>query len=244
MHFTIDRHGYRSSTFSAFLPYKLVNERKQHLHICTSTIVLKVETQNGADGAVQAEGMVVQSNGHSLSRLIRARRKVIVSAGPIGSPQLLMLSGIGPEAHLKEHNTPVMKNFPASGRICRITPVQYRVPLYDSLVKLELRPWIIIKEIILYLFFGMGLLLALVLELCIFVQSRRFDAEFCTLTSSNDDEDASLPISLPDIEVMPIAYSDITASKIEGRWRPGVLRCRFASKLYGYCQTRVKRSSR
>ncbi|KAI0915463.1 hypothetical protein AcV5_003677 [Taiwanofungus camphoratus] len=155
-----------------------------------------------------------------------------------------MLSGIGPEAHLKEHNTPVMKNFPASGRICRITPVQYRVPLYDSLVKLELRPWIIIKEIILYLFFGMGLLLALVLELCIFVQSRRFDAEFCTLTSSNDDEDASLPISFPDIEVMPIAYSDITASKIEGRWRPGVLRCRFASKLYGYCQTRVKRSSR
>ena len=33
---------------------------------------------------------------------IRCRKEIILSAGAIGSPQILMMSGVGPEAHLKE----------------------------------------------------------------------------------------------------------------------------------------------
>ena len=36
-------------------------------------------------------------------RKIRARREVIVAASAINSPKLLMLSGIGPAAHLRDH---------------------------------------------------------------------------------------------------------------------------------------------
>ncbi|MCI2008782.1 MAG: GMC oxidoreductase, partial [Acetobacter peroxydans] len=39
---------------------------------------------------------------------VRARREVILSGGPINSPQLLKLSGIGPAQELREHGIPVL----------------------------------------------------------------------------------------------------------------------------------------
>jgi choline dehydrogenase len=45
----------------------------------------------------------------------RARGEVIVSGGVYGSPQLLLLSGIGPPSHLKEMGIPVVRDLPAVG---------------------------------------------------------------------------------------------------------------------------------
>jgi choline dehydrogenase len=41
--------------------------------------------------------------------------EVVLAAGTVGSPQLLMLSGIGPEAHLREVGIPVVLNLPGVG---------------------------------------------------------------------------------------------------------------------------------
>ena len=46
-------------------------------------------------------GVVFSRNG-STSQTVKARKEVIVSAGVIGSAQLLMLSGIGPSQHLTD----------------------------------------------------------------------------------------------------------------------------------------------
>jgi choline dehydrogenase-like flavoprotein len=47
---------------------------------------------------------------------VRARREVVLSSGAFGSPQLLMLSGIGPGAHLQKMGIPVVQDAPGVGQ--------------------------------------------------------------------------------------------------------------------------------
>jgi choline dehydrogenase-like flavoprotein len=49
-------------------------------------------------------------------RQLRASREVLLCAGALLSPQLLMLSGIGPAAHLQAHGVPVLHDLPGVGR--------------------------------------------------------------------------------------------------------------------------------
>ena len=52
----------------------------------------------------------------ALKHLVRARREVIVAGGAFNSPQLLMLSGIGPRAHLQEHGIVSKLDLPGVGK--------------------------------------------------------------------------------------------------------------------------------
>ncbi|GAB1581351.1 choline dehydrogenase [Phyllobacterium phragmitis] len=62
----------------------------------------------------RATGVEIQTG--KKIHVIKARREVIVSASSINSPKLLMLSGIGPAAHLKEHGIEVIADRPGVGR--------------------------------------------------------------------------------------------------------------------------------
>ena len=53
---------------------------------------------------------------HGVLRRVRAEREVLLAAGAIGSPQLLMLSGIGPAAALRALDIPVRVDSPEVGR--------------------------------------------------------------------------------------------------------------------------------
>ncbi len=58
----------------------------------------------------------VQINRGGTSEVITANAEVIISASAINSPKLLMLSGIGPAAHLAEHGIPVIADRPGVGQ--------------------------------------------------------------------------------------------------------------------------------
>lgn len=84
------------------------NGGRAHLHVLTGTQVLRILFEGR-----RAVGVVVVRDGRE--QVLRARREVIVSAGAFGSPQLLMASGIGPAAHLREHGIALVHDLPGVG---------------------------------------------------------------------------------------------------------------------------------
>jgi choline dehydrogenase len=62
----------------------------------------------------RASGVRWRQNG--ALRSAKCRGEVILSAGAIGSPQLLMLSGVGPAAHLAQHGIPLLLDKPGVGQ--------------------------------------------------------------------------------------------------------------------------------
>jgi len=62
----------------------------------------------------RASGVRWRQNG--VTRSAKCRGEVILAAGAIGSPQLLMLSGVGPAAHLAEHGISVLLDKPGVGQ--------------------------------------------------------------------------------------------------------------------------------
>ena len=62
----------------------------------------------------RAVGVEVERRGRT--EVIRARREVVLSASAINSPKLLMLSGVGPGAHLREHGIEVVADRSGVGR--------------------------------------------------------------------------------------------------------------------------------
>ncbi|MDO5614196.1 MAG: choline dehydrogenase [Paracoccus sp. (in: a-proteobacteria)] len=63
--------------------------------------------------ADRAIGVEIDRNGRLMT--IRARHEVILSASSINTPKLLMLSGIGPADHLREHGIHIMADRPGVG---------------------------------------------------------------------------------------------------------------------------------
>lgn len=70
----------------------------------------------------RATGVEVESGGE---RFTVEGEQIILSTGAIGSPQILMLSGIGPAEHLKEIGIPVVKDAPGVGQNLRDHPVVF-----------------------------------------------------------------------------------------------------------------------
>jgi choline dehydrogenase len=84
----------------------------KNLTIATGAHATRVLIEDGR--AVGVEYRTPGSMGAGLTTA-RATREVVVSGGVYGSPQLLMLSGLGPAAHLKQHGIAVIKDMPGVG---------------------------------------------------------------------------------------------------------------------------------
>jgi choline dehydrogenase len=71
----------------------------------------------------RATGVSLARNG--TTEQVLARREVILSGGTYNSPQLLMLSGIGPAEHLRQHGIDVVLDLPGVGRNLSEHPMVY-----------------------------------------------------------------------------------------------------------------------
>ncbi|KAI0763482.1 hypothetical protein BD413DRAFT_643062 [Trametes elegans] len=148
----------RHSPFHAFLPAKVVQERRGRLSICTNALVTRVELATGDAKGVQATGVRFQATDFRKAGKTynaRARREVVLCSGALGSPQILFLSGIGPKAHLEEKGIPVVRDLPGVGEHLQdhiVAPLTFEVPMADSPHELEASPLKVVKELTAHLF--------------------------------------------------------------------------------------------
>jgi choline dehydrogenase len=101
----IVRNGIRSSTARAFLrPIRSRSNLKVETHALAQRILFDGRRATGVEFRQGADTVIA-----------RARREVIVSTGAIKTPQLLLLSGVGPADQLAAHGIPVVLDRPGVG---------------------------------------------------------------------------------------------------------------------------------
>jgi choline dehydrogenase-like flavoprotein len=98
----------RSSASVAYL--KPIASRK-NLTIRTGVMVTRIVVEKG-----KATGVEIVAKPGAQPEILPASREIIVSSGAIGSPKLLMLSGIGPADHLKSVGIKPVHDLPGVGR--------------------------------------------------------------------------------------------------------------------------------
>lgn len=98
--------GRRCSAYEAFVrPIR----KRPNLSIVTGAMVERIDLEGR-----RATGITYRRRGRQVS--VKAGREVILSGGAINSPQLLMVSGIGPAAHLQDNGLAVVHDLPAVGQ--------------------------------------------------------------------------------------------------------------------------------
>jgi choline dehydrogenase len=156
------RNGQRSSAARAFLKGAM---KRPNLTVLTGALVDKVLIENG-----RATGVQYRQGGKT--RTVRARREVILSAGTMQSPAILMRSGIGPAAGLRTHGIGVLADAPEIGRNLQEhasfhTSYFVDVPTYNTM----LGPVQMAKHLVNYLLFRRGVMTVTPVEAMAFLRS-------------------------------------------------------------------------
>ncbi|XP_022218869.2 glucose dehydrogenase [FAD, quinone] [Drosophila obscura] len=102
--------GRRHSAFRAFI--EPIRKQRRNLHILTLARATRLLI-DAATKSVYGVELLHQGRRHQ----VRARKEVILSAGAFNSPQLLMLSGIGPADNLKAIGVPLVQALPVGKRL-------------------------------------------------------------------------------------------------------------------------------
>lgn len=150
--------GQRFSAFDAYLKPAM---QRQNLEVVREAQVLRVEIANG-----RATGVTVRQGG--VEKTFSAGG-VILAAGAFGSPQVLMLSGIGPAAELKQLGIPVYYDAPEVGANLQDHPMVatiFRTRGTDTFKKAE-SPLSLLR----YLLFKKGMLASNAVEAMAFTRS-------------------------------------------------------------------------
>ena len=146
----IDARGQRVSAGRGFLTPAV--RRRPNLTILTETQVERILFEGSrAVGVVCVRGTEHREYG--------ARREVILSAGTIGSPHLLQVSGIGPMKHLQSVGVPVIQDSPGVGANLRehwLAFTQFRLRAWRDSQNREFAGFRLARQVLSHVLFGRG----------------------------------------------------------------------------------------
>jgi choline dehydrogenase len=124
---TTTKDGRRSSTFHAFL--EPVMDERENLVVLPHSHVQRILLEDSPDG-LTATGVEYRTADGAL-KTVTATKEVVLSAGAIGSPQLLLLSGVGPKDELAHVGVACLLDLPDVGKHLKDhlhTPMVFEAP--------------------------------------------------------------------------------------------------------------------
>lgn len=197
----------RSTSEAAFL-------RSASTHLRTLTIYKNTLAKRILFNAQKrAIGVQVQSLASVYS--LKATREVIVSAGAFQSPQLLMVSGIGPGPTLKRYGIQLISNLPGVGQNMWdhvFFGPTYRVAL-ETFTRLPANFGFLIKELFLYIFTHTGMLTNPITEFLAFENIPK--AERSRFSHNTEKDLSQFPSDWPEVEVGTLVCSLINILILE-----------------------------
>lgn len=113
---TIDpSNGFRSSSRESFLASV---SGRPNVYVFTATLAKQIIFNSSKKAIAVTVGPTILGAGGGLTlQTLYANHEIILSAGAFQSPQLLMVSGIGPSATLTKYNIPIISNLSGVGQV-------------------------------------------------------------------------------------------------------------------------------
>ncbi len=105
----VTKNGNRVSAATGYLPPSVL--ARPNLTVAVECMVEKV-VMTSNDKVPRATGLIFSTSRAGQRFYVPASKEVIISAGIIGTPQILMLSGIGPAGDLEKLEIPVVRDLP------------------------------------------------------------------------------------------------------------------------------------
>ncbi|KAF8270546.1 alcohol oxidase [Lactarius quietus] len=116
----IDSRRCRVTTETAYLTPSVLSRPNLTVSVNAPVTRIIFDTKGSSPRAI---GVEFASSREGPRFRVRAKSEVVLAAGAIHTPQILMLSGVGPEAHLTEHKIPVVSSLPGVGEHLMDHPV-------------------------------------------------------------------------------------------------------------------------
>ena len=217
----INGRGERISAFTSFLSKDVALRRRDRLTVCTGAIAsrLEIDAETGVVSGAHIRRSWKEGGGaEDREFFVKANREVIICSGAVCTPQLLLLSGIGPRAGSSPGSSngapenlgiSLVKELPAVGATFAdhySFPVMLEVPRRETFSILQ-SAWAL-WYLLLWLLFGTGLMAHSSTLLTIFARTSAINRETMEISERDDEDgavdtlDASQPRNVPDLEIM------------------------------------------
>ncbi|KAM5537420.1 hypothetical protein V8D89_008939 [Ganoderma adspersum] len=208
----VDAKSERSSMATAYLTTEVLG--RPNLTVAVSSFTERVLFSVGADGTPRAVGVQVSMGCDQPKFAMAAKHEVILSAGAVATPHLLLLSGVGPAPHLEELRVPVMQDLHHVGRnmydhLCAGSVLLCAKPQYtwDDYLKKPLQTTYALGQ---WMSWGTGPLALLYAQVALFIRS---DDQSLPYGPPLPTKDRTSGPRAPDVEIAVFPISALSRGK-------------------------------
>jgi choline dehydrogenase len=166
VHTQVNIRGDKGTRCGAGQAYLRPARTRPNLTVLTGAAVSRIRIEKG-----EATGVFYRFVGDTTDSVVAARKEVIVSAGALGTPKILQLSGIGPKEYLQPLSIPIVSELPVGKNLQDhiVAPIFFKEKTQNAITLKNLEAiWPLVK----YLLTGKGRGAWMAIEVMAFIRTK------------------------------------------------------------------------